>query len=56
VVLAELADSPQAFDERRLDTAICRLRARWLAATGQPLPMKTRHAVGYFFAESLKWA
>lgn len=43
------------FDERRLDTAICRLRGRWQAANGNSLPLKTRHRVGYYFSESLSW-
>ena len=37
------------FDLRRLDTAISRLRARWKLACGEPLPLRTRHGVGYSF-------
>lgn len=37
------------FDTRRLDTAISRFRARWRDATQMPLPLKTRHGIGYSF-------
>jgi DNA-binding response OmpR family regulator len=45
-----------AYDLRRLDTLVSRLRARWLRKTGRELPLRTLHREGYEFAEFLEEA
>jgi DNA-binding response OmpR family regulator len=42
-----------AYDERRLETIISRLRQRWRNESGTELPLKTAHRMGYTFTEPL---
>ena len=41
------------YDVRRMEKGVSRLRQRWEAETGQPLPLKTVHRLGYSFGASL---
>lgn len=41
------------YDVRRLEQLVSRLRRRWEAETGQPLPLKTVHRFGYSFGAAL---
>ena len=41
------------YDVRRLEQLVSRLRRRWEAETGQPLPLKTVHRFGYSFGADL---
>jgi DNA-binding response OmpR family regulator len=54
-LISVLMESDEHFDDRRLDTAVCRLRTRWREMSGQELPLKTRHRVGFSFNEPLHW-
>lgn len=54
-LMSVLMESDENFDDRRLDTAVCRLRTRWRDMSGQELPLKTRHRVGFIFNEPLHW-
>jgi DNA-binding response OmpR family regulator len=45
----------KALNDRRLDTAICRLRGRWQDMSGEALPLKTRYRQGFSFSEPLHW-
>lgn len=42
------------YDNRRLDTLVSRLRARWRQHTGSELPLRTRYADGYTFGALLE--
>ncbi|MDS4058087.1 MAG: response regulator transcription factor [Candidatus Contendobacter sp.] len=44
------------YDVRRLEQLVSRLRRRWEAETGQPLPLKTVHRFGYSFSADLNRA
>lgn len=41
------------YDVRRLEKLVSRLRQRWLAETGQTLPLKTLHRYGYGFGAEI---
>lgn len=42
-----------AYDERRLETMVSRLRQRWRSESGTELPLKTAYGMGYTFTEPL---
>jgi DNA-binding response OmpR family regulator len=48
-IVAALGASFLAYDQRRLDTQMRRLRRKVEQATGQPLPVKTSRNAGYSF-------
>lgn len=53
-IVDALGQSWAAYDLRRLDTLVSRMRARWLRKTGRELPLRTLHREGYEFAEVLE--
>jgi len=55
-VAEALGWSWQAFDQRRLDTLISRLRRRCREVCGQELPIRTEHARGYLAADAISLA
>jgi len=42
------------FNDRRVDTAISRLRFRWKDLTHEALPLRTRHGLGYSFDHPIR--
>lgn len=53
VLAAALGYDWLEYDVRRLEQLVSRLRRRWKAETGQPLPLKTVHRFGYSFGADL---
>ncbi|CRI64778.1 Two component transcriptional regulator, winged helix family [Thiocapsa sp. KS1] len=43
-----------AYDLRRLDSLVSRLRHRWMREVGKTLPLKTEHGRGYRFTEGIR--
>jgi DNA-binding response OmpR family regulator len=54
-LLNVLDPEEKALNNRRLDTAICRLRSRWQDMSGMALPLKTCYRQGFSFSEPLHW-
>lgn len=44
----------RSYDLRRLDKLLSRFRSRWLAESGQELPLKTEYGQGYRFETVLQ--
>ena len=53
-LIRQLGFDPQAYDDRRLEGLVRRLRQKCLDELGQPIPVQTAYGFGYAFTETLE--